>query len=127
MLLWILLLGGLALAAAVMAMVLAMGRAERRARRSLFRALGLPEETVELLMARNGDVLAELALVRRQDLAGLSAADPATHEPPVARGQAAIRLVHPQGPTVAAAPPADAARPSGSRRRLGLPGRQGRP
>ncbi|HEY0437546.1 MAG TPA: hypothetical protein VGC92_12970, partial [Phenylobacterium sp.] len=49
MLLWILLLGGLALAAAAVGLFLAMGRAERRARRTLFRALGLPDETVDLL------------------------------------------------------------------------------
>ena len=130
MLLWILLLGGLALVAAALALVLAMGSAEKRARRSLFRTLGLPEETVDLLMARNGDVLAELALVRRQDMAGLtgaglSGAEPAALEPSASRAQPAIRLVHPTG--VAAPTPAEPARPSGSRRRLQLPGRQSRP
>ncbi len=124
MLLWFLLLGGMALAAGMLATVLAMGRAERRARRSLFRMLGLPEETVELLMARNGDVLAELALVRRQDLSGLAGVEPAA--PEATAGRPAIRLVHPQGPAAAPSQPVDA-RPSGNRRRLGLPGRQGRP
>jgi hypothetical protein len=122
-----LLLGGLVLAAAALGLVLAMGSAERRARRGLFRALGLPEETVELLMARNGDVLAELALVRRQDLAALSGAEPAEPEPAAGRTQLSIRLVHPAGPAAVVTPPADAARPAASRRRLQLPGRRSRP
>jgi hypothetical protein len=45
---------------------LSMGRAERRARRKLYRSLGLTETTVEFLMERNRDVLAELNYVRRE-------------------------------------------------------------
>lgn len=128
MLLWILLLGGLALVAAALGLILAMGHAENGARRTLFRTLGLPEETVELLMTRNGDVLAELALVRRQDMAALTGSEPTPLEPLAARAQSTIRLVHPVSPAIAITPPpADAARTSGSKRRLHLPGRQSRP
>jgi hypothetical protein len=129
MLLWILLLGGLALAAGAMGLILAMGHAERRARRTLFRALGLPEDTVDLLMARDGDVLAELALVRRHDLTDPSGADLPPAEPAATRLPPSIRLVHPTTSGQAATslpPPADTVRPAGDRRRLHLPGRQGR-
>jgi hypothetical protein len=71
MLLWISLFGGLALILAMIALMLSMGRAERRARRSLYRALGLAEATVDFLMKRNRDVLAELNYVRRQGEAGI--------------------------------------------------------
>jgi hypothetical protein len=119
MLLWIWLLGGLGLAVAAVGLILAMRHAETRARRTLFRALGLDEATVDLLMARNGDVLAELALVRRQDL---SAAD--APEALAARGKPAIRLVHPTADDAqATTPPPDPGRPAGERRRLRLPGR----
>jgi hypothetical protein len=119
MLLWIWLLGGMGLAAAAVGLILAMSHAERRARRMLFRALGLDEATVELLMARNGDVMAELALVRRQDLAP---AEP--HEPASARPTASIRLVHPTADEASSTPPPpDPGRPAGERRRLRLPGR----
>jgi len=118
MLLWIWLLGGLGLAAAAVGLIVAMRHAERRARRTLFRALGLDEATVELLMARNGDVLAELALVRRKDL---TPAD--LHEAPVARGKPAIRLVHPASEEPQPAPPPDPGGPACQRRRLRLPGR----
>jgi hypothetical protein len=118
MLLWIWLLGGLGLVAAAVGLIVAMGHAERRARRTLFRSLGLDDATVELLMARNGDVLAELALVRRQDLV---AADP---ESTPTRSKPAIRLVHPAGDQASATPPPpDPGRPAGERRRLRLPGR----
>ena len=66
MLLWILLFAIVALALLTGALVLSMARAERRARRSLYRALGLSETTVEFLMARNRDVLTELTYVRRE-------------------------------------------------------------
>lgn len=67
MLLWVASLGGLTLIiGTVVALVLSMGRAERRARRSLYRSLGLAETTVEYLMARNRDVLSELTYVRHQ-------------------------------------------------------------
>lgn len=130
MLLWILLLGGLALVAAALGLILAMGHAERRARRTLFRALGLPEETVDLLMARNGDVMDELALVRRQDMTDQGGADLPSVEPVTTRLLPSIRLVHPVNKTPPGAilpPPADAVRAAGDRRRLHLPGRHGRP
>lgn len=102
MLLVIWLIGGLALTAAAAGLALAMSHAERRARRTLFRTLGLDAATVELLMARNRDVLAELALVRRQDLpTGQAAGDPPAVASP--QGRAAIRLVHP-APEAAASP-----------------------
>lgn len=99
MLIWVSLLGVLTLVIATVAMIFAMSRAERRARRKLFEALGLTAETIELLMARNGDVLAELALVRlspptEQDDAAPSAPASAP-EMSVQRSPPTIRLVHP--------------------------------
>jgi hypothetical protein len=72
-------------------------------------------------MSRNGDVLAELTLVRRQDLA-----TPTSEPEPPAPGPSsrpAIRLVHPAPGQGAAPPPGDPGRPAGDRRRLRLPGR----
>lgn len=74
MLLWVLLIGGLAAILAMFALTLSIARAERRARRSLYRALGLAETTVDFLMERNRDVLAELSYVRGQGEAALSEA-----------------------------------------------------
>jgi hypothetical protein len=122
MLLWVTLIGGLALMAAAIALVFATGRAERRARRALFRRLGLSEATIELLMARNGDIPAELELVRRHDQG--SGAEPAA-ERPEPSAKPAIRLVHPTaGEAAATPPPRDPHRPPGDRRRLRLPGRR---
>ena len=134
MLLWILLLGGVALVGSAVALILAMAKAERRARRTLYRALGLPEETIELLVSRNGDVLAELTAMRRRDLASLAEEEPPRAEaapagPPPSRAASAIRLVHPLNGASppAAPPPPETVRPGGGRRRLQLPGRQSRP
>jgi hypothetical protein len=66
MLLWLLLLVGLGMVLGTGGLVLAMGSAERRARRTLYRSLGLAESTVEFLMKRNRDVIAELNYLRRQ-------------------------------------------------------------
>ena len=66
MLLWVSLLGVVALTLLTGALVLSMARAERRARRSLYRSLGLSETTVEFLMTRNRDVLTELTYVRKE-------------------------------------------------------------
>jgi hypothetical protein len=120
MLIAIWVLAGLGLAAAI-GLCVAMRQAERRARRTLFRVLGLDEATVELLMTRNGDVLAELTLVRRQELA----APEAPPEPATTRPKPAIRLVHPTAEEASSAspPPPDPGRPPGDRRRLRLPGR----
>jgi hypothetical protein len=102
MLLWAsLLLGAVALVVATAALFVSMSRAERRARRSLFRTVGLSDETVELLMSRNGDVLTELTLVRT---APATAADREIDEPetqapsaetPPPHPKPTIRLVHP--------------------------------
>ena len=74
MLVWLLVFGGLATILAIVVLILTIGRAERRARRSLYRALGLAETTVEFLMERNRDVLAELSYVRGQGEAALNEA-----------------------------------------------------
>jgi len=133
MLLWVLVIVGLALAAAAVGLVLAMRQAERRARRSLFRGLGLDEETVELLMARNGDVLAELALVRRHTPNPGSETDEAhgLAETLPHRLQPTVRFLHSLdgGAASAAASATNAAPrlPASERRRLHHPGRHGRP
>jgi hypothetical protein len=118
MLLWVSLLAGLALAVAILALVVAMSRAERRARRSLLLTLGLPGDAVELLMCRNSDVLAELTLMR---MSAASHAERAPADPPVPEPESAslpahptIRLVHP----VAGEP-----RTPGETRRSSYPGR----
>jgi hypothetical protein len=69
MLLWVLFLTGLTLITASAWLVLSMSRAERRARRSLYRSLGLAEATVDFLMERNRDVLTELSYVRQDEAA----------------------------------------------------------
>jgi hypothetical protein len=131
MLLWVLLIGGVALTGAVLMLILSMGQAERRARRSLFRALGLDDETAELLMARNGDVLAELTLVRRHGEA--SAEEPLQDTLP-RRLQPTVRFLHSveggaatQTTPAAQASAGEARAPAAERRRLPHPGRQGRP
>ena len=86
MLVSIWLIGGLALMIGAVVLVVAMRRAERRARRVLFRALGLDEPTIDLLMARNDEVLAELARMRRGDAArGPSDAAPIRPNPAIRR------------------------------------------
>ena len=65
MVLWVAV--GVVLSVATIAAVglgVAMSRADRRARRKLYRALVIPEDAVERLMARNGDVATELAVLR---------------------------------------------------------------
>jgi hypothetical protein len=121
MLLWIWLFLALVLAATGVGLLFGMARAERKARRALYRALDLDDATVDLLMARNGDVLADLALVRRTDPDG-GAAEPAP-EPPAVRAKPAIRLVHPNAEPAPEPPAGDPGRPAGDRRRLRLPGR----
>jgi hypothetical protein len=68
MLLWILLTCVVALGVGVAAGVLATIRAERRARRNLYGALGLGDDLVSVLMARKGSVSVQLALVRQATL-----------------------------------------------------------
>jgi hypothetical protein len=99
MLLWVLLLAALALTAASAWLVTSMGHAERRARRGLYRALGLAEATVDFLMERNRDVVTELSYVR-QDEAALSEAvqmDPTRAAPVSSRPN--LRLVQPEADT----------------------------
>jgi hypothetical protein len=95
MLLWILLFAGLTLTATSAWLIVSMGQAERRARRSLYRSLGLAEATVEFLMERNRDVLTELSYVRQDEAAVIEAVQTA---PPRAGGlgiRPNLRLVQP--------------------------------
>jgi hypothetical protein len=99
MLFWILFFAGLALLAACAGLAFSMSRAERRARRSLYRSLGLAEATVEFLMERNRDVLAELSYVRQDEAAVNEAAQMA---PPRQTGHGIrpnLRLVRPEAET----------------------------
>ncbi len=72
MLLWLSLLVGLGVILGTVGLAWAMRRAERRARRGLYRSLGLAESTVEFLMQRNRDVIVELTYLRRQGEGGLA-------------------------------------------------------
>lgn len=119
MVLWASILGGLALVIAAVAMILAMFRAERRARRKLFKSLGLPDETIDILMASNGDVLADLALARRSPPTDEDADGPDTPAPAAEtsaqRPLPTIRMVH---PVASQAPiPGSGLRPYPGRRR----------
>jgi hypothetical protein len=62
--LWLLVLGLPVLILAIGFFVLSIDRAERRARRGLYRNLGLEDVTVEFLMERNRGVLKEITFVR---------------------------------------------------------------
>ena len=70
MLLWILLLIGLALGVVAVACVLATIRAERRTRRNREASLGFSEDLIAVLMTRKGPVSAQLALVRQASISG---------------------------------------------------------
>lgn len=95
MLLWILLTAGLVSILTIGTCVRAMGRAERRARRSLYRSLGLTETTVDFLMERNREVLTELRYVRDQGEAAVAEARDRLPSP--ARvGRPNLRLVQPE-------------------------------
>jgi hypothetical protein len=100
MLIWIALLFVLALLAAGAGCTVVMLRAERRARRNLYRTLGVSEETVNLLMARNSDVQSSLALVRIASVGSADSKGPLSDPPMTGLAtspfrRAAIRLVHP--------------------------------
>ena len=69
MLFWTLLSIGVALSVLALGCAVAMARAERRARRHLYTALGINEELVAVLMARKGPVSTQLALVRQNAVA----------------------------------------------------------
>jgi predicted lysophospholipase L1 biosynthesis ABC-type transport system permease subunit len=121
MLPWLSILGGVALLVAVIALVVTMSRAERRARRNLFRALGLADETVELLMARNSNILAGLALVR---VGAATSSEPDLAEPD-APATVADTLPHRLQPTIRLVHPAPGeARPAGGPRRQPYSGRR---
>lgn len=97
MLLWVLLFAVLMLMAAVAWLVLAMSHAERRARRNLYRSLGLAEATVEFLMERNRDVLTELSYVRQDEAAVNEAVRTAPPRPASGLGiRPNLRLVRPE-------------------------------
>lgn len=124
MLLSIWLFGGVVLLAGALGIAIAVTRAEQRARRTLFQTLGLDDTTIDLLLARNGDVLAELTLIRRHAPDHIAALTPAHREPAATRPKPDIRLVHPGEEPSPAATPAEPVRPAGGdRRRLRLPGR----
>ena len=65
MLLWLLLSIGTALALLAVAVLVAMARAERRARRAFYLSLGYSDEMIASLKIPNGPVAAQLAHVRR--------------------------------------------------------------
>ena len=128
MVLWILLFVGLALLLSAVALTFAMIRAERRARRRLYCALGLGDDAVELLMARSGDVVTELSLLRMSPAVRDGAAPPTDpepedgHETPARAETAAQRFQ----PAARPARPADG-RVSAATRRLPYSGRHRRP
>jgi hypothetical protein len=95
MLFWGLLSVGVMLMAIIAWLVLAMSLAERRARRSLYRALGLAEATVEFLMERNRDVLAELSYLRQNQTAVEEAVQQAPPRPSAGGRRPNLRLVRP--------------------------------
>jgi hypothetical protein len=66
MLLWLSTSVGAALCAVVIAVTLF--RAERRARHSLYAALGVSDDLIPALMSQKGPVSAQMALVRQIDL-----------------------------------------------------------
>lgn len=68
MLLWLSLSLALALTAAVAAGILAMRRADQRARRNLYLSLGYGEDLVVALMGQKGPVSAQLAVVRKTSI-----------------------------------------------------------
>ena len=81
MLLWILLSFGLALGVAIVACLMASSQAERRARRSLYAALGFSEDLIMELMAQKVPVSVQLALARRTSLSSGAPRTPAPSRP----------------------------------------------
>jgi hypothetical protein len=65
MLLWLILLIGIALSVLAIAMLVAMARAERRTRRAFYRSLGYSDEVIASLGRAKGGVAAQLAHVRQ--------------------------------------------------------------
>ena len=81
MLLWLLLSIGTALSLLAIAVLVAMSRAERRARTAFYRALGYSDETIAALKSPRGPVAAQLASVR-QASDGATAPGAAAKTPP---------------------------------------------
>ncbi|HEY2750150.1 hypothetical protein [Phenylobacterium sp.] len=133
MILWAAVFAGLALVVAAAAMAVAMVRAERRARRRLYQALGLGHQAIDLLMARNGDVLSELSILRNSQVTTHPAPEAALEAPaPVTEGAAAAEgslthsesvLAPPRAPSAPRASRPVEARPLASRRRQPYSGR----
>jgi hypothetical protein len=113
MILWVAV--GVVLAVATIAAIwlgVAMSQADRRARRKLYRVLGISEDAVDRLMARNGDVTAELAKLRISN-ASRDADTPATGE----GSRTELEAAPPRAATsVRSAAPLEARRPAGARR-----------
>jgi hypothetical protein len=65
MLLWLLLSIGTALSLLAIAVLVAMARAEHRARRAFYRSLGYSDEVIASLKVPKGPVAAQLAQVRQ--------------------------------------------------------------
>ena len=65
---WLSLLFVLAMTAAVAGAIVAMRRADQRARRNLYAALGYGEDLVAALIAQKGPVSAQLAVVRKTSI-----------------------------------------------------------
>lgn len=107
MLSWVSLLGGLALIFGTGGLVLSMRRAEHRARRNLYRSLGLAETTVEFLMERNRDVLSEITYVRHEGEAAVIE----TAEPPVHRDRN-VTFLRPSSRSGRPAPSTEGERPA---------------
>jgi len=70
MLLWLTLSIAVALCALTVAVVVAMDRAERRARHFLYTSLGVGDELMPSLMSQRGPVAPQLALVRKTSIMG---------------------------------------------------------
>ena len=110
---------GVVLAVATIAAIglgVAMSRADRRARLKLYRVLGIPEDAIERLMARNGDLTTELAALRISNAARDA-------DPPAATsaGGEGSRIAPEAAPPWAGARPAgppEARRPVGARREV---------
>jgi hypothetical protein len=82
MLLWISLLAGLALIISAGVLVLLMRNAERNARRALYRALSIDDQTIDGLLKQGGDAASHLASIRGTP--GM-AAEPADGDTPQTR------------------------------------------
>jgi hypothetical protein len=82
---------GLLLCGAAAAGLLAMNRAERRARRSLYLTLGLDEDLAATLLERRGPASTHLAGIRKAEVSATAKADEQ-------RGRAANAPVPPEPP-----------------------------